>query len=101
MRQRGGGLFFTAQHAGDFEYPCIIFHGRDSAVRMLPVGVLGHHQMLVGAGGDLGQMGYRQHLAVRTQLLHQPPHRVRHRAADAGVDLVKYQGRRAAELAVS
>ena len=55
--------------------------------------------MLVGAGGDLGQMGYRQHLAVRTQLLHQPPHRVRHRAADAGVDLVKYQRRRAAELA--
>ena len=68
-------------------------------MRVLSIGVLGHHQMLVGAGGDLGQVGHRQYLAVRAQFLHQPPHRVRHRAADAGVDLVKHQGRRAAELA--
>ena len=49
--------------------------------------------------GDLRQVRDGQHLAVGAELAHQPAHGVCHQAADAGIDLVKDQGRGAAELA--
>ena len=44
-------------------------------------------------------MGHCQHLAVAAQLLHQPAHGVRHRAANAGVHLIKNQCGRSTQLA--
>ena len=57
--------------------------------------VLGHDQVVVGAGGDLRQVRDGEHLAVAPELLHQPAHRLGDGAADAGVDLVEDQRRAA------
>ena len=56
---------------------------------------LGDDEVMVGAGRHLRQVRDGQHLAVAAELLHQPADRVGHRAADAGVDLVEDQRRRA------
>ena len=63
------------------------------------VALLGHHQVVVGAGGHLRQVGDGQHLAVAAQLLHQPADGFGHGAADAGIDLVEDQRLRRAQLA--
>ena len=61
--------------------------------------LLGHHQMVVGTGGDLGQVGHGQHLPVAPQLLHQPAHGFGHCTAHAGVHFVENQRLGRAELA--
>jgi hypothetical protein len=54
-------------------------------------------QMLVGARGDLRRMRHRHHLDLAGQPRKPRADRVRHRAADAGIDFVEHQrGRRAA-----
>ena len=45
--------------------------------------------MVVGTGGDLGQVGHGQHLPVASPLLHQPTHGFGHCTAHAGDDFVE------------
>ena len=53
--------------------------------------------MLVGARGDLRRMRHRHHLHLAGKPRQPRADRVRHRAADAGIDFVEHQrGRRAA-----
>ena len=61
--------------------------------------LFGHQQVPVGAGGNLRQVRDSHHLAVTPKLLHQPADGFSHGAAHAGVNLVKDQGLRLAQLA--
>jgi len=54
--------------------------------------LLGYHQMVVGAGRHLRQVGDGEYLALLTQLLHEPADGLRDRTADARVHFVEYQG---------
>ena len=92
MRQSGAGAGLAADHPGDLADALRAGHRMDLAAgAAVRADRLADHQMGVGAGGDLGQMGDRQHLAVLSELAHQPPDGVADRAADAGVDLVEDQ----------
>ena len=50
--------------------------------------------MALGFRGDLRRMRHRQHLNARPEAREALADRVRHGAADPGVDLVEDQGRR-------
>ena len=47
--------------------------------------------MAVGTGSNLGQVRDGQHLAILSELLHQPADRGCHRATNPGVDLIENQ----------
>ena len=53
------------------------------AERHAGVQLFGHHQVLVGTGGDLRQVRHRHDLAVLPQLAHQATHGFSHCAAYA------------------
>ena len=52
------------QHTGNLAHPLIVHHGGDAAAGALRAALLVDHQVLVGAGRDLRQVGHGQHLAV-------------------------------------
>ena len=85
------GAAGAAQHAGHLGHAGFALHRADLALGLALAGGLGHDEMMVGAGGHLGQVGHRQHLHALAQLFHQPAHRIRHGAAHAGIDLVEDQ----------
>ena len=96
-----GGLrqFFTAQHAGNFTHPELAGNGFDLTGHAIVKRGFGHQKVVVGAGGDLGQVGHGQDLTVLAQFFHQAAHRLGHGAAHARIDFVKNQGLGFAQLA--
>ena len=99
MGHCGARQVLAAQHAGDLGHALLTQHRRHAAFSARAHALLGHHQMVIGTGGDLGQVGHGQHLAVSPELLHQAAHGLGHGAAHARVDLVKNQGLCGAQLA--
>ena len=96
MRQAGACQPLATQHAGHLGHTGLAGHGPNHAGRAaIGLGPLADHIVMIGAGGNLGQVGDGQHLTPAPQLLHQGPHRVAHRAANAGIDLIEDQGARA------
>jgi hypothetical protein len=99
MGQGGARQALAAQHAGHLGHALLALHGGHGAGRARGIALLGHHQVVVRAGGHLGQVGHGHDLAVAAQLLHQPAHGFGHGAAHAGIHLVKDQCLRRAQLA--
>jgi len=95
----GVGQAFTAKHAGDFAHPVFTGEQMNRTANPLGIGLLDHHPVVIGAGGDLGQVCDRQDLAIPAQLLHHSSHGFGHCTAHAGVHLIKNQGLRGAQLA--
>jgi hypothetical protein len=74
-------------------------HRRPNAVNALGVAGLADTPMGLGPRRHLGRVGDHQDLGLGRPALEPQAHCVRHGAADAGVDLVKDQGLRRAQLA--
>ena len=83
----GGGGAFPAQHACNFCDTGLILEWCHFAAGAGACLLFGNHQVVVGTGCDLGQVGNGQHLPVARQLLHQLAHGFGHCPAHAGVHL--------------
>ena len=89
MFHGAGGILRAADEAGDFLRAARFVEGAHGGAGALPHLRLFHHEMTVGKGGDLRQMGDAQHLPLAGDHRHLLAHGLRHAAGDAGVDLVK------------
>ena len=89
----GGGDFFTAEHAGDFFDAFGFAEGADAGAGGFLVGVFADLQVLMGLGGDLGQVGDAQDLVVAAEGLELLADGFGDGAADTAVDFVEDQGR--------
>ena len=91
MLQRFRRHRLARQHAADFARSRVagqLFDlGHGSALHF----ALLHGIVMIGESGHLRQMRDAQHLVRCRELLQPPPHRFRHAAADAGIDLVEHQ----------
>ena len=86
-----GGHRLPSHHTGDFRLAGLLVEAFDAGHRP-PVGrPLGHPVVLVAERGDLRQVGDAEHLAAGREGVQPGADDVRHRPADAGVDLVEDQ----------
>ena len=83
MRQGCVTALFTAQHARNFFGALLRRQRGDAAEGVAGVQFFGDYQVLVGAGGNLGQVGDSQHLPVLAQQFHQASHGFGDGATDA------------------
>ena len=87
----------ATEHACNFLCAVVANQQRDAAFRAGPDAIGLHrltfrdHQMVVGTGRHLGQMGHCHHLTILPELLHQASDGLGHRAAHARVHFIENQ----------
>jgi len=80
----------ASEHPRQLLHPLVRVKGGHPAGGAFPDVVLADVEVVVRAGGDLGQVGDAQDLPMLGERAEPRPDRRRHRAADAGVHLVEH-----------
>src|SRR5687767_6185697 len=95
---------FTRMRPADFALCIAPEHPRDLRDALLPLEhtrvrrghaaalALADEDVMVRASGDLGEVGYREHLMLRGDAAHRVTDLESHASADTSVHLVEYQG---------
>ena len=86
------------KHADDLLHALRPLHGTHTGLNASAAFGLFNQEVLVGEGGDLGQVGDAQHLLGAGQRLQLGADRLRCAAANADVDFVEDQGARQGSL---
>ena len=90
--QAGFGHLCAAYHAGYFVHAGAIVEQADLHLGAAIGLALFNDEVLIGEGGDLGQVRYAQHLLAAAQGLQLLPDGFGRAAADADIDFVEDQG---------
>src|SRR5690606_35224576 len=89
MRSAQFGVFHAGEHPGQLAHPALVVERDHAAAHHAAVAGLLHHQVLVGEGGDLRQVGDDDHLGGAGQPGEPAPDLHRGLATHPGVDLVE------------